>query len=356
MLCVGAWYSNSLAWLLDPCGSHDLKHGFGQCLWERVAKRKTGTIEVPSEAELKTATVLRELHLNRRDPQALPRLSPNSRLLDLLYVGASGPGFTWYLAIENKLFGTADSEQLCHYSERLGEMFPDCANRQCVLLTLEPTISDAEGWVNLTWFDDVVAILAMARREAGSGHAKAELDRFSTQLQRLAFLRRPEVCANAGADGLKSAVVAVHSELLRTALNGTSEFCRKGWFDDGNADGGEPSAAAGDLRFGGSEKRLKVSFQSPMGVFVHLWKGKNSQGPQVFLPLGTNGALTPHLVLDAADYIQRRYKLQPTLKSDANALRAVTSLCQKYKSLFDCLFQHRLKLPLLLRPHGKPAP
>jgi hypothetical protein len=177
------WFSNTLAWLLDPRGSH----GFGPRFVEAFARRigrcrskedgtihyrrrgaylkhgRAGTGEGATGFRFVNGSVVREFYLSKavgRDPRG-PRYS------DLVFFDLDSAD-SFFLVIENKPFLMPNPEQLRCYRREAEKRYARVAVREYVLLTLRhdapwasggPVDREARDWVRLSWTGDILELL-----------------------------------------------------------------------------------------------------------------------------------------------------------------------------------------------------
>jgi hypothetical protein len=195
-ICLNeAWFSNVMAWLLDPSANH----GFGKRFLEQfvmtVARERAspsmerrqreqrkedfytqGAPHLPyrkrkdkartvGKLALDNATVHREFFLSR----GLLRDAKSSRFCDIVVLDLD-PDDGLFLAVENKLFTENHEGQLESYLERVESRYESVPVREYVYLTLRgddpsPSTQENEGkvfhpnWVRISWLTDIFPIL-----------------------------------------------------------------------------------------------------------------------------------------------------------------------------------------------------
>ena len=184
-----AWFSNTLAWLLDPKGSHNLGVKFVNKFLETVAQIRTkgpekkyarretllkwgksGKGKSSFGFSLKNASVIREFYLaksiSKRDERG-------PRFCDIAFFDLdSSDGI--FLVIENKLFSTNHPHQLEEYYNTVENKFKRAKVREYVYLTINgskpsqyknETIPNYKYWVRMSWKDDILTILNEMKRQ-----------------------------------------------------------------------------------------------------------------------------------------------------------------------------------------------
>jgi hypothetical protein len=181
-----AWFSNRLAWLLDPTGSHELGERFTRGFLDALATARGRTPATglpmdrqrrclrgpypaplgvtPSQLTLGQLQVVRELHLAQQGPG---RGSSRPRHLDLALLRlAAEKGL--FVAIENKLFTADHDDQLAAYHRIVESRYARARVVEYAYLTLDGSApkftagaSDAcrSSWCAVSWLDDILPIL-----------------------------------------------------------------------------------------------------------------------------------------------------------------------------------------------------
>ena len=146
------WFSDSLAWLLDPQGSHGLGVAFLKEFVKRVAQVRSaqrsgyarrashlkwanagGRGQYTSKLSLGNATALREYYLSAAATKRTR--DRRSRYADVVVFDLD-PGDGLFLVIENKLFGANHKGQLLDELELVEERYLSVPIREYVYLTL----------------------------------------------------------------------------------------------------------------------------------------------------------------------------------------------------------------------------
>ena len=171
-----AWFSNQLAWLLDPKGSHNLGVTFLQLFLKRIGEWRTEHDDIKRKAtnlklgkggsgvgstqfQLSNCSVFREFFLSQKAPR-----KTDSALFCDLAVADLDTGDGLFLVIENKLFTTDRPDQLDKYEKSVHEKFIRAKVREFVYLTLHGEDSKYakkdQNWVKLGWLTDIKEVLA----------------------------------------------------------------------------------------------------------------------------------------------------------------------------------------------------
>ncbi|WP_187271640.1 PDDEXK-like family protein [Massilia arenae] len=153
-------HTNTLAWLLDPCGSHGMGHSFLDCFLKLVlgadAPLASPLVEVRTELVLNARGALVE-----DDDPTGEDVNTRDRL-DILVEARNSDGRPWVLAIEAKIDSQEGKAQLERYDAALGRLFPEAEVVKCYL-TLGPseTVS-SQDWQPVYWGEQVGSALREA--------------------------------------------------------------------------------------------------------------------------------------------------------------------------------------------------
>jgi hypothetical protein len=177
-----AWFSDTLAWLLDPKAGHKLGVRFVNEFLKRIARNrcsselayarsgshlkwgKNGPGRAPSGLKLANSSVIREFYLSKEE---IKRGGRGQRYCDLVLFDLDS-GDSLFVVIENKLFTTNHPRQLEDYFEAVESKYYRAKVREYVYLTLgrsEPkkfadeNTSRHKHWVQVSWLGDVLEIL-----------------------------------------------------------------------------------------------------------------------------------------------------------------------------------------------------
>lgn len=149
------WFSNTLAWLLDPKREQDLGIDFVAKFVQLIIDK----VGIKKEFNLKNSVVVREFYLI-----SLKGDSFKNRYADLALIDFDTEDNLLVL-IENKLFSSDSKEQLKDYIAA-SESFPGIENKYVVYLTLFGTKpkhympSNDKVFITLSWIGDILPILS----------------------------------------------------------------------------------------------------------------------------------------------------------------------------------------------------
>jgi hypothetical protein len=183
MRCLNeAWFSNTLAWLLNPKGSHRLGVSFANEFIKTLAQIRT---ETPSEymrrssllkwgktgrgvsstrLSLKNAAIIREFYLAQSIRKKIAR---GPRYCDIILLDLDSSD-NIFVVIENKLFSSNHPSQLEEYYELVEKNYKRAKVREYVYLTLHgitPIQYEKNSgkiiryWVKMSWSKHILDIL-----------------------------------------------------------------------------------------------------------------------------------------------------------------------------------------------------
>jgi hypothetical protein len=178
-----AWFSNMLAWLFDPKGSHGLGTEFLQDFLKLLAKKRSsqadgyerkdsylkwgreGSGRTTSGLSLGNTSAAREFFLASEVGR---KASQGSRFCDVVLIDLD-PDDGLFVAIENKLFTTNHHNQLQDYYRTIESRYRRAKIREYVYLTFHgfpPLSSDGDSsvlnktWLRCSWTEDIAGIIA----------------------------------------------------------------------------------------------------------------------------------------------------------------------------------------------------
>jgi hypothetical protein len=184
------WFSDTLAWLLDPKGSHGLGVKFANAFLNKVAelrsnpengykreatllKKGRSGIGTVANFSLKNAAVTREFYLSSLIDKKLVQVN----FCDIVFFDLdSRDGL--FLLIENKLFTRNRRGQLAGYRAMAKKKY-HTKLLECVYMTLdgsEPIAYEASDekqhryWVRMSWIEDIPEILKKTKVDMESSN------------------------------------------------------------------------------------------------------------------------------------------------------------------------------------------
>ncbi len=372
------WFSDTLAWLLDPKGSHGLGvqfvNGFTNkvgelrvegskksekrcgeneiCLpYDRRASRlrfgKGGKGVVGSSLKLGNSTPIREFFLT---PSTSKRGGRGVRYADVVLLDLdSGDGL--FLVIENKLFTTNHPNQLEEYFEAVEDKYSRAKVREYVYLTLlgQCPVLYSKGdrkycpyWVRMSWTEDVADVLHMAIRS--KKNASQDAREFLRLLRWLKELTCHSMAANHSA--------TFHNLLLKATVNCLVEELNRI---------GQPGKDAWSIVSEGvNQYKLKhsslpksflnVAMLPSYSITVQGKRRKQAKFEKILIPFGAHPDQVFNLIDVAARDIYHRHFDNPSLYFGSRRRLRKTRTDQKtlYAQLFKFMAKYRYELQVLL--------
>jgi len=232
-----ASFSNILAWLLDPKGSHGFGVKFANEFLKCIAKRRTtnnyarkgtflkwgkgGKGKPSTQFSLKNSSAIREFYL----PQTKSSKSNKvSRYCDVVLMDIDSKD-SLFVSIENKLFTANHPFQLKDCYQIVEQKFARVKIREYVYLTIhgnEPLIDGYENyWIRMSWVKDIASILS----------------NLETNNQEIVFIRDllawiQNICQNVvktDIEQLRAKLLYAASQCLKEELNRLAEGITGKW-------------------------------------------------------------------------------------------------------------------------------
>jgi len=179
------WFSDTLAWLMDPKGNHRLGVEFSKAFICTVAKKRSagkskyshkssrlrwgkgGQGQIATQFKFENSASLREFFLSRTVKMNNNKEGGTGQLyFDVAFMDLDSKDGI-FLVIENKLFAINTKTQLLDYHKAVEDKFKRVGTREYVYLTLHgesPAQYDQgkdlmKEWVCLSWLSDIREIL-----------------------------------------------------------------------------------------------------------------------------------------------------------------------------------------------------
>lgn len=239
-----AWFSNTLAWLLDPKGSHGLGVSFSNEFLKTLAKLRTqdsvkyarkksllkwgkgGSGTSSTGFSLKNASVIREFYLAKS-------ISKNSirgpRYCDIALIDLDSSD-SIFLVIENKLFYSNYPSQLDEYYDAVEEKFRRAKVREYVYLTIhgsDPIQYTGETkhkyWVRMSWNQDILSIISKVHNQ----NEHKEIIKLRHLLEWLRNLNQPSI--KKPIEELRRLLLKIASSCLHAELKRLGEGKTGSW-------------------------------------------------------------------------------------------------------------------------------
>lgn len=356
------WFSDTLAWLLDPNGGHGFGVEFAKAFVRTVAEKRSDGREIyshkathlksgkaglgrgASQFKLSNSTTLREFYLGRLKNDK-GKNKKDQLYCDIVFIDLDSSE-SIFIAIENKLFSINTKTQLSKYHKKTEEKFNRAKTREYVYLTLHgdsPMQYDQgedliKEWVCLSWISDIKEILEKLIDKKEDCHEKVK--EFNELLQYL-----QDITENPPAESPKLRDILLHiasdcllEELKRLA---TDEDKWKRPDDDYKTIYHTSSSA----------KKLKIERLPKNTVTVQRINGGKPTFDKILIPFGAHPDQIFHLLDMAARYIYHHYfqDFRLYLNDKKKLTKTMTETKKKHKEILQFIHDNRYHLQVLLQ-------
>lgn len=357
------WFSDTLAWLLDPKGSHKLGVRFANAFVRKMAQIRTesnyykskstmfrwgnkGSGKLATQLSLKNASSVREFYLaqsigkrNRRGPRYCDVVFLDLDISDGMFV-----------AIENKLFTTNHPGQLEEYYDLVESKFLRAKIREYVYLTLSGTPPVYKGekeprqfkyWLNMSWDTDILDLV----EELTEDDIHPDILQLKTILKWMNQLK---------ASSLQKLVDPLRSDLLRTAAEGLCEELAR--LNDGKTGEWhvEENKRKSKIMLKHSsfpKKPLYVELLPNFTITVQSLQRKKAVFEKIIVPFGVHPDQIFNLIEIAARDVCH-YHFGDSVSNYLNGARrnktTITQWKQESKEIFEYIYKHQHELKIIL--------
>ena len=359
-----AWFSDTLAWLLDPKAGHKLSVRFvkefikkiaqNRCSSEIVYARsgshlkwgKKGPGIARSGIKLANSTVIREFYLSKAVKK---RGGRGQRYCDLVLLDLD-PGDSLFVVVENKLFTTNHPKQLEDYFEAVESKYRRAKVREYVYLTLKrskPKIFADENtschkhWVQVSWLDDLLEILEKCIDQ----NAPNELSHLMKLLNYLNELTRSPIAVSDGIDKLRKVLIEGATDCLLDELERLGEGKPGNWRKE------KSKSEAIVLSHSSKPKsKLYVEMLSNFTVTVQGRRRTSEEFEKILIPFGSNTKQIFNLFdMAARDVYYLHFKDPKRYLGDKKKLTKTVVLARaKHKDLLNFIHEYRFELKALM--------
>jgi hypothetical protein len=364
-----AWFSNTLAWLLDPKASHNFGVKFANEFLKRVAQIRTnGSEEKYARREtflkweksgkgkssfgfsLKNASVIREFYLAK---SIRKRNGRGPRFCDIAFFDLdSSDGL--FLVIENKLFSSNHPHQLEEYYDTVENKFKRAKVREYVYLTINgskpslyknETATKHKCWIQMSWKDDILAILNEMKCQVEHNDRK-EHEEVRKLRNLLEWLKK--LCDNS---------IIGHIEKLRLQLLESASKClceELQRLNDGKTGSWEiekENSKSVTIKHTSCPKRpLYVDLLPNLSITVQSRKNGKALFEKIIVPYGSNTDQIYNL-LDIAARDVYHYNFNGNkdlyLADKRRLTETLTEEKERQKNIFDFVFENQNELQIL---------
>lgn len=355
------WFSDTLAWLLNPRGSHKLGDKFLSEFLKVIAKeRKNGNYARKASMliwhkskyngrsaltfNLKNAAVIREFYLAISTGKKIDRAQ---RYCDIAVIDLDSKDGL-FLTIENKLFSTNHAHQLEQYYDVVEKKFYKAKVREYVYLTLlgdEPYPHKNDNrrkytyWVNVSWIDDILGVINKLTPDLNN----SEIKRLHAILTWMKVLNRENI--KDAAENLRLALVKASANCLVEELERLGEGKVGEWKAKKNR-----GKNVTILHTSVPSLEMFVELLPNLSITVQSRKKNKALFDKIIVPFGANTDQIYNLIDIVAGDIYK-YIFNGTVKryrSDKKRQTVTISEMRKgYKTLFDFIEKYRFPLLVL---------
>ena len=355
------WFSDTLAWLLNPKGSHKLGDSFITEFLKVIARerkdkkynhKKTMLIWGKTREKgrsaltfsLRNAAVVREFYLAKSMGSKNDRAQ---RYCDVAVIDLDSKDGL-FLVVENKLFYTNHPHQLKDYYNIVEKKFYKAKVREYVYLTLlgdEPyphTRDDKKyykNWVNISWINDILEII----NKIPADKANPEIKRIQIILQWMHNLNKENI--KHSVEDLRVLLVQATAKCLVEELERLGEGKVGNWQikkDDKKSITIHHTSVP--------SRKLYVELLPNLSITVQSRKKGKSLFDKIIVPFGANTDQIYNLIDIVAGDIYRYVFTESVDRYRANKKRqtvTVSDLRKTYKPLFDFIEKSRFSLTIL---------
>ncbi len=293
-----AWFSNTLAWLLDPRADHGLGVAFIEAFIATTAKKrsggdfarrtayfkwgKQGAGTATSGYSLGNAAVLREFFLSGQ----VKRHGRSAGYCDLVIADLdSHDGL--FVVIENKLFTVNHRSQLPTYRHAVEEKFGRAKVREFVYLTPggAPPVEhagehEARHWIPMSWVEDIPSMLRSAAKNRATHPAVDKLNHLLSWLGRMLIDLPDEVreaAHQARRDLLHAAAACLLDELVRLGEGKTGTWTK-----------GSERSTVHLLHSSYAARRLRVEMLPNFSITIQGLRSGRAHFEKILVPFGAH--------------------------------------------------------------------
>jgi hypothetical protein len=359
-----AWFSNQLAWLLDPKGSHNLGVTFLQLFLKRIGEwrsaqkgsdrkatnlklGKGGSGKGSTQFQLSNCSVFREFFLSQKAPR-----KKDSALFCDLAVADLDTGDGLFLIIENKLFTSDHPDQLDKYEKSVHEKFVRAKVREFVYLTLRGEKSSHakkdHSWVKLGWLTDIKEVLAASiEKRKHTSPLSMKVDELLSLLTWMDNVSALVSTRQKDWKGFETWLKKTSKSLLLDELRRLNKLKDKGWKPSERKNSSFLLEHSSFPTIG-----LQIGLATGMVVtaqLIRFGETKKSINEKILIPLGAHPDQVVNLIDIAARDIYRSLPGKTNKYLADKRRRKNHEIGNELKNELTVLYRHRYELPLLLK-------
>ncbi len=365
-----SWFSNTLAWLLDPKASHGLGVRFANEFLKMIAQKrsaeestyarrkthlkfgKSGPGVTPGTLSISNSTVLREFYFSG---EAVLKTGRGARYCDIAFVDL-GADDSIFLVIENKLFTTDSAYQLEDYYLAVEDKFGRAKVREYVYLTMngqEPSCKKSgankkyfKHWILVSWIDDVRLILEKFSQENTSEHVVT----FYKLLCYLKDLSYPDDLVALKISKLKAFLLQLATDCLHEELKRLGEGMPGEWKSKSVKTGRS-------VLWHTSVPKRKLIIEINARYYINVYGTKKGaqQVDKILIPFGAHPEQVFYILDIAARDIYHQYFDDPSryLSNKKRLTKTLSELKSEYLDFLKFVYKYKHELQVLLAISAK---
>ena len=357
------WFSDELAWLLDPQGNHGFGVRFLQEFMKAVARERcrpdrsyarrashlrwSGApgagrhVTGKTRLHLGNAASFREFYLAR----GVAQKGAGDRYCDVVVLDLDRTDGV-VLVIENKLFGTNSRGQLRDQTEAIEEKYHRATVREYVYLTLfgeAPTsrIDDEvpllPRWVALSWMPVIIDILDQLEPDPSG--------RLRDLVALLRWLRGLSEASGRNPESVMLLVTSLLNGGVECLLEELNRFSRNGrWLRSSQG-----SKLLTILHSSAPARRLKVKLITNCSIAIQSTKHGKARCDKLLLPFGAPAGQIYNLInITARDLYWIHFDKPKAYLKDLRRRKSLSQTEKHFRPLLDLVWRRRYELQALM--------
>ena len=356
------YFSNILAWLLNPKEDHGFGVRFGQELIRYIHQFSNNDVKI-NKLSISNSTALREFYLS----SDLRANKHESGYVDVVFFDLDYKDNFFY-AIENKLFTENHGTQLTDYYGNVNEKFERVKTKKYIYLTLagrdtkkhskddpEAEILNHEKWLKMAWvseamnpesdteYNSIFNILEKLYAEKKNEGVKLIHPDVIKLIEILNWLGALQI--NFDGELLKSLKMNIISSVKDCIKEELDHLCEGKTGDWDIKRGNDFSYTLSHSTF--PSNKLKLRLLGNMTVTIQAIKSSKPLFEKIVLPLGTNAEQVFHLINIAAKDICNHVfgdSKSKYMRTKAKQHRAETEMEKLYKPFFNLIAKNELMI------------
>lgn len=352
-----SWFLDTLAWLLDPKGSHGLSVAFAQQFLKAIAQERTkgdyirrnaflkrgraGQGTSASHFRLRNASAIREFYF----PPSMKRPSIGSRYSDLVLMDLDSKD-SIMVVIEGKLFTSNRPGQLSDYFHLTEEKYSRVRVREYVYLSLfgrQPELFEGENkrihrsWIALSWTEHILDIL----QDLSYPDSHQDLPEFKHLLSWLQTFGQVDPSF---LTFFRDKFITAASDCLLEELERLNEGKRGNWY--------RQARSLHQIEHSSTpSKKLRIGLLPNMSISVQGWSNEKTLFEKILIPFGANASQVYNLIDIAARNLYYLYfgdNVGLYLNKRRRRTKKMSKVKKHYRPLFHLAYKYQQELSALM--------